>query len=642
MNSLSMAFNNFRRNIKVYGLYVMSMIFSVLVYYNFIALKYNPDFQKAKEVTQYIKGTSIAVSYLLLLFIIFFVWFSSSFFLNQRKREIGIYAFMGVTNSEIALIYSIEFIFIGITAIALGLFLGIIFCKLFLMMLAKVAIMNMKIEFFISYRAIAETAVTFFIIFSINSILGYINIIRTKLIDLLNASKREEAYPKVSYIKGILSLVCIGMGYYFARKAAGGVGNFMTNLPLAIIFVVIGTYWLFGAACSVIMEFMINKKKILYRGVNIVSMSNIAFRIKNNYRTLAAVAILVAVTLTSYGTVSSLKYFVKIRDSIQAPYEISYISEDNDKVKSEVRDKLRENGKDIILDENIKFIILKPHIENQSEFRMKDSDTTVVRYSDFVKISRDLEAKNLKKIEEEKLLRGEAFYVETSTVVMSLINFEKVKAYIDGRSYFIKKTYKTPLFGNGIPTGCLILNDEDYNLLKSKNKEYDFTGLKINNVSDIKTTSEKLKSIAEIKDTLYVTVSKDVTSYSTFGIIYFLGAFLALVFIIATGSIIYFKLISEAYMDKEKYSILKKIGMTYKEIYSASARQIGISYLFPLIVGIIHSCVAMSVLSDLMNYNIIVPAILSIIIFIFVYSIYFAATTKKYLNIVLSDGILYT
>lgn len=636
MNSLNMAFDNFRRNIKVYGLYVMSMIFSVLIYYNFIALKYNPDFEKAKEVTQYIKGTSTAVSYMLLLFIIFFVWFSSSFFLNQRKREIGIYAFMGVTNSEIALIYSIEFIFIGITAIVSGLFLGIIFCKLFLMMLAKVAIMNMKIRFFISYKAMVETAVTFFIIFFVNSILGYINIIRTKLIDLLNASKKEESYPKVSYIKGILSLVCIGMGYYFARKAAGGVGNFMENLPLAIIFVVIGTYWLFGAAYSVLMKFIINQKKILYRGINIVSMSNIAFRIKNNYRTLAAVAILVTVTLTSYGTVASLKYFVKIRDSIQAPYEISYILEDNNKVKSEVKDKLRESGKDIILDENIKFLILKPHIENQTEFKMKDSDTAVVRYSDFIKISRDLKVKKLRKIEKEKLLKGEAFYVQTPTVVMSLINFEKVKAYIDGKSYFIKKTYKTPLFGNSMPTGCLILNDEDYNLLRSKNKEYDFTGLKINNVNDIKTTAEKLKSIDAIKNTLYVTVSKDVTSYSTFGIIYFLGAFLALVFIVATGSIIYFKLVSEAYIDKEKYSILKRIGMTYKEIYGASARQIGISYLFPLIVGIVHSSVAMSVLSNLMNYNIMVPAILSIIIFIFVYGIYFAATTKKYLSIVLS------
>jgi putative ABC transport system permease protein len=232
MNSFSIAYSNFKRNIKVYGLYIMSMIFSVLVYYNFIALKYNPDFQRANEATDYIKGTSTAVSYLLLLFIIFFIWFSSSFFLNQRKKEIGIYTFMGATNSEIAFIYSIELIFIGILAIAAGLLLGVMFCKLFLMMLAKVAILNMKIRFFMSYRAMSETAVTFLIIFFANSLLGYINIVRSKLIDLINASKREESYPKVSYIKGILSLICIGIGYYFARHSTGN--GFMVNFPPAV------------------------------------------------------------------------------------------------------------------------------------------------------------------------------------------------------------------------------------------------------------------------------------------------------------------------------------------------------------------------------------------------------------------------
>lgn len=108
MNSFSIAFSNFKRNIKTYGLYIFSMVFSVIVYYNFISLKYNPDFTKANQATEYIKYTSMAVAFLLLLFIVFFIWYSSSFFLNQRKREIGIYAFMGVTNSEIGLIYSLE------------------------------------------------------------------------------------------------------------------------------------------------------------------------------------------------------------------------------------------------------------------------------------------------------------------------------------------------------------------------------------------------------------------------------------------------------------------------------------------------------------------------------------------------------
>lgn len=630
MNSFSIAFDNFKRNIKVYSLYIMSMIFSVLVFYNFVALKYNPDFQNANETSNYIKGVSSSVSYLLLLFIIFFIWFSSSFFLNQRKKEIGIYAFMGVSNTQIALIYSIELIFMGIAATAAGLLLGVIFCKLFLMMLAKVAILNMKIGFFISTKAIIETSITFFIIFFINAILGYINISRSKLIDLFNATKREEKLPKANYVKGLLSIIFIFVGYYFARNAIGM--HFTTNLPLAIIFVVIGTYWFFESVYSIIMKFIINKKKTLYNGVNIVCMSNLAFRIKNNYRTLAAVAILATITLTSYGTVASLKYFVQIRDYIQSPYAISYVSS-NDTVRQQVRTKLKESKKDIVLYENIEFLVVKPHI--YVENKLPDGETAVLKYSDFIKISSDLEVNALSDFKKEKLSKGETLYVSPPSIVMSLFDYKNEKTSINNKDYTIKSTLKTPVFGIGIPMACLILNDEDYNLLRATSNIYKFNGIKINNSDNIKSLKHDLIKINEVKDSLHVNVSKDTSSYNIFGMIYFLGAFLALVFIIATGSIIYFKLVSEAYLDKNKYVLLKRLGMTEKEIFKATARQIGMSYLLPLVVGIIHSCVAMSVLSKLMNYNIIVPAISSIVIFVVVYVVYFIATTRKYMKIVL-------
>lgn len=631
MNSFRIAFDNFKRNIKVYSLYIFSMVFSVLVFYNFAALQYNPDFQKANEATNYVNTVSTSVSYLLLLFIIFFIWFASSFFLNQRKKEIGIYAFMGVTNSQIALIYAIELIFIGITAIGAGLLLGIIFCKLFLMLLAKVAILNMKINFFISTSALIETSLVFLVIFFINAVLGYINICRSKLIDLFNAAKQEERLPKVNYIKGILSVVCISVGYYLAQDAANG--KFTTDFPLSIIFIILGTYWFFGSFYSIIMKFIINNKKILYNGINIVSMNSIAFRIKNNYRTLTAVAILATITLTSYGTVASLKYFVEMRDYIQSPYAISYVSSDN-AVKQQVKNTLNEYKKDVTLEENCKIKVIKPHMDG-GMYNMPDQETVILKYSDFIKISSDLKAKDLANIKNVNLSKGEIIYVPSPTTVMSLINYNNSKAAIDNNSYNIKNTFKTPLFGNGIQSECLVLNDEDFNSIQTDSKTYEFSGININNTDNIKSVQQKLKSIDSIKTSLHVSVSKDTSEYSIFGIIYFLGAFLALVFIIATGSIIYFKLVSEAYLDKDKYVLLKRAGMTESEALKSIAKQIAISYILPLFVGIIHSCVAMSVLSKLMNYNIIEPAIKSILIFIVVYIAYFIATTRKYMKIVM-------
>lgn len=628
MNSFSIAFSNFKRNVKVYSLYIMSMIFSVLVYYNIVALKYNPDFQKANDTNLYIKGVSMSVTYLMLLLLLFFIWFSSSFFLKQRKKEIGIYVFMGVSKTQIAFIFAIEVLLIGITTVSAGLLLGILFHKLFLMMLAKVALLNMRIRFFISIDGIIETALTFIIIFFINSIVGYINIARSKLIDLFHATKREEQLPKINVIKGLLAIILIGFGYYFAKHAIGQ--DIVKNILLAICFVVIGTFWLFGAVYSMFMRYIISRKKILYNGVNIISFSNLAFRIKNNYRALAVVTVLIAITLTSYGTVASLKYYVAIRDSMQAPYSLSYISDD-EAVQHEVRDKVKEKNKNILLEENVKFLMVKPHIE--SGISVHDEDTIAIKYSDFMKISNDLKASKGKQI--NPITSSEVVYLETPTVVMSLVDYKNAKMTLNNKNYVVKNSIKTPLFGNGLPYPCVIVNDEEYHTLQTDAKEYEFNGLKISNTDDIKAVVADLQTIDTIKDSLFANRDKDTSSYSLFGIIYFLGAFLALVTIIATGSIIHFKMVSEAYIDKEKFGILKKLGMTDKEAYKAISKQISVSYVLPLVVGIIHSSVAMSVLSQLMNYNIIVPAITSIVIFIVVYGIYFVATTRKYFKIVM-------
>ena len=106
MNAFSIAYNNLKHNIRTYALYLMAMVFSVAVYYNFIALKYNPEVLKASSASKYSEAAGNSTAFLLLLFLIFFTWYSNSFFLSQRKKEIGIYTFMGVNNWRIASIFT--------------------------------------------------------------------------------------------------------------------------------------------------------------------------------------------------------------------------------------------------------------------------------------------------------------------------------------------------------------------------------------------------------------------------------------------------------------------------------------------------------------------------------------------------------
>lgn len=618
MNSFKIAIINFKRNIRTYSLYLMAMVFSVATYYNFVSMRYNPQFLEAKEISAYIEGSSMTASMLMIMFLIFFIAYSSSFFLNQRKREIGVYAFMGIDNYKIALIFASEGLLLGIMSVIFGLGTGILFSKLFMMMLAKVALLNIRINFFISKKAIIETIILYSIILGITFLKGYLEIIKTNLIDLMNSLKKEEELPKINYFKGIVSIVIIGVAYYIAINYEKF--GFGTALMVTVILIIWGTYWLFGSFFSMVIRYYINKKGFLYKGTNIISISNMGFRIKNNYRTLAAVAVLITTCITSFGTVSSLKYYVDENHKIEVPYTVTYISSNEEEIKKV--DKVIENSShNVELKNNANFLYVP------------DSEVVVVNLSTFKDILIDLKVENREKIISKfKLLRNEAGYIERPGVMMSIL--EKNDIHIGNQKYNIKVNTKVPLFGKGVPFPCIVVKDDEYEILKSKFIEKQFNGIILDNPEDTKDLTFELVKVLTEESWLYTYFVAGATFYDFTGIVYFLGAFLFLVFVFATGSIIYFKILSESFGDKNKYEILKKLGTTDLEIHESVSKQIGMFFILPLVVGIIHSMVAISVLSDIMKCNLIKPTIVSIGVFALMYGIFYVFTRRKYIDIV--------
>lgn len=627
MNCFSMAYGNVKRNIKNYTLYIIAMIFSVVVYYNFLSIRYNKQLLEVQSLNIYVKSLSEAVIILLLLFLIFFIWFSNSLFLKQMKKEIGIYAFMGVSNSEIALMFSIEIFFVGILSIVLGLFLGVLFSKLFMMLLVKVSILNVKINFYFSFKALLEAAATFLVLFILTSIKGYIDVVRSKLIELFNASRKEEEAPKVNYFKGVLSIILIGTAYYFMYNAYGGNLDFNICVPIALVLMVLGTYWLFNSFYLMIMKYFIKRKDILYNGINIVSFSNIAFRIKSEYKVLATVALLVTASITAFGTSYSIRYFVQNSAKIQKPYTFSYVTDVNDnKTSKEVKTIIDKDNRKTLLNQSINFIVVDKFVR-QSKRTSKEDAIAIVKLSDLKRVSSNLEVKGMEKLE---ISKGHGIVIDIASVVMSLGGDDK-SFEISKAKYTIDKEIKTPLFGIGVPMFTLVVNDEDYSALKGNFKEYNFRGIRVNNPENTLSLANKLKLVKGIIDkSLYAPYARaqERSVVPLSGLVYFFGGFLSFVFIIATGSIICFKFLSEANTDRSKYEMLSKIGMTKSEITRAISKQIGISYILPLLVGIVHSCFAIAVLSKMLRYNVIVPAVISIVIFSLIYGLFFIGTTR--------------
>ncbi|MBW4828277.1 MAG: FtsX-like permease family protein [Clostridiaceae bacterium] len=619
MNSFKIAIVNFKRNIKTYGLYVMAMIFSVATYYNFLSMRYNPQFLEHEEASGYIQSTAMSASVLMVIFLVFFIVYSTNFFLNQRKKEIGVYAFMGIDNSKVGFIFASEGLLLGLLSLIIGLGVGILFSKLFMMILAKVALLNMKIDFFISKKAIIGTIIVYSIILMFTFLKGYISIIRSNLIDLINSLKKEEELPKVNYFKGIVSIIIIGIAYYVAINYEK-IG-FGTSLLTTILLIILGTYWLFGSFFSMIIRHYINKKSFLYKGVNIVSFSNIAFRIKNNYKTLTAVAVLITTCITSFGTVSSLKYYVEKNRKIEVPYTISYVSDNKEQI-----DKADE-----IIKKSKNTIKLK---ERTNFFYVPDNEVVVIKLSDFKDILSGLGVEDREDIISQfNLSKNEVGYIERPQTMMSLIETDGIK--IKDKKYDIKVSTKVPLFGNGLNFPCIVVNDKEYEILKANFIEHQFNGIILDNPKNIKDLTFQLAELLSPKESsLYTSFVADASFYDFTGIIYFLGSFLFLVFVFGTGSIIYFKTLSESFRDKGKYEILKKLGMTDLEIYKSVSKQVGISFILPLIVGSIHSIVSILVLSNMMKFNLLIPTIMSIGIFTLAYGIFYIFTIRKFMSIV--------
>lgn len=403
---------------------------------------------------------------------------------------------------------------------------------------------------------------------------------------------------------------------------------------IVVILVVIGTFWLFGALVPTIAKLLTNKKSILYKGVRIVSINNIAFRIRTNYRSLAMLAVMTATTITAFGTSLSLKYYVDETRHLEFPYSFSYILNDEN-VENGVIEAINSSRHRLLLKEKIGYINVK--VAMDAGMGYDEYNSPAIKYSDFVKLSEDMKKQYPGKIPDFKEIKGkQVIMVISPATVGGFFSFEGKNIDIENKDYSIIREMKTPVFGSGklYQENCLVISDAEYEKLSKNHNKTVFNGFI---VSDPKNSLELAKNIRELlpKDVrLSAYVAEYMTVYSFMGLFYFLGTFMSIVFIFATGSIMYFKILSEGLADKAKYDILRKIGMTAHEIRKAVSMQVGLSLILPLAVGIIHSLFAIDALRNMLGFSLVVPILTAIAIYAVFYAFFYAATTRKFMKLV--------
>ena len=630
MNFFKLSFMNLKQNLRNYGMYIFSMVFSIIVFYNFTSLMFSEQFRALQDLN-IVSSIAGSCTMVLFLFFVYFISYSSSFFIEQRKKEFGIYTFMGVENSKISLLFSIDGLLIGIVALICGILGGILSNKLFLMALVKVSNISTVMKFEVSIKTIIITSIVFLGILACAFIKEYIVLLRTDITKLINATNIYQSDDsKNKTLQGMLGLTIIALAYvlilYYKR--------FNIPFPMAIMatvmMVIIGTILLFKGFFTFVVSKLINNKNFLYKGTNILSYNNIIFRIRDNNKVLGQIAVLITCCLTSVIVSISMKtLFVDSKES-EFPYSIMYLGNENDKV---INEGINLNKEDIDFKINTK-IMPYNMIENDNGVGAIPyiNDLDIIKYSDVEKIMDHRNLDNEKRFLKTNLKDYEAIFVIPKSLI-NAFNFN-VKLSIGNNEIKVIDSYSLNLFGRfRDDRPSLIVNDNTYDHISKdiNSSKLNINAITLKNFDNTEKISEYVRNNSDID--IYSVDKFKPEDYNFVNSIYFIGLFLALVFVVSVVSIMYFKCISDASKDKPRFDTLRKIGISQDYINRSIFKQIGIFFLFPIAIAIVHSIIAGYAVTSMFNQDGRASTLITIIGFCMIYIFYYLLTVRKYIEL---------
>lgn len=633
MSLFKLAYSNFKRSVKNYVALIISLSFSIFTFFNFQNIVFSNAMDILKEKnSDYISIIIQVISIVLVIFVFFFIWYATNVFLAQRKKDIGIFTFMGLDNGKIGKMYVIEVGMIAFLSLIIGLGSGVLFSKLFTMVLLKISDISIDVSFTFSIVPVIITVALFTSIFAVMIIKGYINILKSSVLEMLSAAKHNELKQERgiwSLLKVIIGLVLISGGYYCALQV-GDMSSFIYIL-YAVVLVIIGIYFLYNGVIPFIIRKLARNKIFLYQKERALWINNLAFRLKKNYRAYAMVTILMICSVTVLATSFAMKQRYDNISHFRETYTYSVMATKP------------LDGKEIA--EGIK---QENEIEYSNEFSYislnKDIVKTKYIYSQYgiVSYSQLKEAAENANIEFDiPKLNNDQVVNLTRLYLMDISDpADNPKVNISGIDYQIIKDTSTSYLGllqENINT--YVVSDDTYEGLKNDGQEYYLYNYKIKDPYNYLASKDYLDSLLQEGPTdnvAYLANDPNGGDIAWVRVLYSICIFLFLVFILASGSIIFMKLSNEAFEDKERYIILKKLGFSERALVKSIKNEIRFAYYCPFILMLISSYFSVHALANVMKTELyainIISAIVILVMFYIIYNISVITFKKKVIN----------
>ncbi|MDK0841106.1 ABC transporter permease [Clostridium perfringens] len=668
-----LAFKNIKKSYKNYVIYFLTLIFGICIFYTFnsiesqsVMMELNEQKQSAFMMAEQLIGYfSVFIAFVLG----FLIVYANNYLIKRRKKEFGIYMTLGMENGSLSKMIFLETLFIGAISLGIGVVLGIMLSQALSVLTAYMFQVDLtKFQFVFSPLGFKRTVLCFSIIYLVVLIFNFISVRKIKLIDLLTASKRNEK-PTIKnlWVSVILFLVSVGiLGIAYYKVIHDGIAFASFNaLGLPILLGCIGTFIFFYSLTGFFLKVIQGNKKFYLRDLNMFVMKQISSKINTTFVSLSFICLMLFLAICTFSGGLGINRAINADLKDLTKFDVTFWSNSGENIEKLLKEKnidisniAKEDSNMVMYDSEVKY---SNFLSKEGMTAMKnyfpvanDNDILVIGekgYNNTLKLL-GKEPVNLKEnqylavgnIDEMKKWVNESLENGNMDQMKKLVN----KSSENGKNINIsgktlepanKKYENINLYNFTMKGDILIFVVKDSLLEGLKPVSSRFNMM----LKDNSNTKEELESIRDqlVESQVYSITKKEIydNAAGLGATMAYLGIYLGLIFIITSAVVLAIQQLTESTDNVERYRLLKEIGVDQKMINKAIFTQVGVYFMLPLSLAIVHSIVGLKISSTIVgvfgNASIMPNIIITAIIFVIIYGGYFLATylgAKKNIN----------
>lgn len=647
-----LAFTNLKGNRRVYLPYLLSSVGIIMMFYSISALGQGIDQGALYGGTTVASMMGLGV-FVIGLFAVLFLFYTNSFIIKRRKKELGLYNILGMEKRHIAHILFRETLLIAVCSLALGLGLGIVFSRVLFWLLGLLLGTNLAVAFVVPASAITATLGLFGAIFLMTLCYNLLQVKLSKPIELLHGGETGEREPKAHWFLALLGALLLGAGYYMAVTIQDPLSA-LVFFFVAVILVILGTYLLFITGITAMLKLLKKNKRFYYKTNHFTALSGMLFRMKQNAAGLASICVLFTALLVTVSTTFSL--YTSMDGLLRARYPRNVLvsvcdanQEAKDMVRSAVNQKSQELG------------LALENVVDREGWNITTARVGNTLHTQEVSLETCAVVNIFTQSEFERFSGQQVDLAENQVLLFDPANTfpEEDTLHIDDKTYeIVPSDYVMPeasTLAQIYEMYYLVVRDETVveNILAPSGSDtfpiysYDFD-VAGGDPEDIAALREALGTVdfsgpgVEYAALLFEDSATSRQSFmELYGGLFFLGLFLGVLFLLGTALIIYYKQVSEGYDDARRFNIMQKVGMSHREVKQSIHSQILLVFFLPLVMAVLHLAFAFPMLEKILlvmglanTQLILLSTVGCVAVFALAYLIIYALTARTYYNIV--------